>query len=392
MPSGRVTDSTWITSAPSAASIADADGPAHHAVRSRTLTPCSGSVVRRGSPGALGGRGTIVPVCSPRRGDGRGGGAALAVDPPRTRRGTRNVPVGSSTSEPRAFACSNSTTAGPSHTGATGMRSSAASATTSAVVCFGREVVDDPVPLLPVHDAVRDRRPVAVLDEVGALDHQEEAVELGAGVGVEADVAVGRRLDRRRLEAPARRARVRATAQRVHEVGGGGAGGVRDLGDGEVDELARATAAHDPAGGERRDRGVEAAHPLHRAPAHLHGCAVGASAHRERAALGLQGELGGGAVGVRALEPVRRDRHDDELREALVQRGGVRPRCRCASVIRMSAPARSSAMSPSMSMGAVATIERWPKCRNWKRAAVAAVRRAVPVAAVGPAPQGVALG
>ena len=33
--------------------------------------------------------------------------------------------------------CSNSTTAGPSFTGATGMRSSAASATTSAVVCFG---------------------------------------------------------------------------------------------------------------------------------------------------------------------------------------------------------------------------------------------------------------
>ena len=29
MPSGRVADSTWMTSAPSAASIADADGPAH---------------------------------------------------------------------------------------------------------------------------------------------------------------------------------------------------------------------------------------------------------------------------------------------------------------------------------------------------------------------------
>ena len=57
---------------------------------------------------------------------------------------------------------------------------------------LGRPVVDDPVPLLPVLDPVGDRRPEPRLDEVGTLDHQQEAVELGPGVGVEADVAVGR--------------------------------------------------------------------------------------------------------------------------------------------------------------------------------------------------------
>ena len=85
--------------------------------------------------GGFGGRATTVPVCSPSRGAGRGGGDT-SPSIFHGRRGTRKVPVGSSTSEPRALACSNSATAGPSETGATGIRSSAASATTSAVVCL----------------------------------------------------------------------------------------------------------------------------------------------------------------------------------------------------------------------------------------------------------------
>ena len=108
--------------------------------------------------GDLGGRGTIVPVCSPRRGAGRGGGAP-SPSIRHERVGTRNVPVGSSTIEPRAVPCSNSTTAGPSHTGATGMRSSAASATTSAVVCFVVHSWMIAVPLLPVDDPGGDRAP-----------------------------------------------------------------------------------------------------------------------------------------------------------------------------------------------------------------------------------------
>src|SRR5215471_4043261 len=41
--SGRVIDSTLITSAPRPASAAAADGPAHHAVQSTTRVPLNGS-------------------------------------------------------------------------------------------------------------------------------------------------------------------------------------------------------------------------------------------------------------------------------------------------------------------------------------------------------------
>ena len=198
----RVTDSTWITSAPSAASMADADGPAHQAVRSTTLTPCSGS----SGPwvaGGFGGRGTTVPVCSPRRGAGRGGGAA-SPSIRHGRRGTRNVPLGSSTSEPRAFACSRSATAGPSDTGATGIRSSAASATISAVVC---SVVQSW--MIPFHSsqllirlAIGAQNPSSIRS--GRSIISRKLSNCVAGVGVEPDVAVGGRLDRRGLEAAAR--------------------------------------------------------------------------------------------------------------------------------------------------------------------------------------------
>ena len=50
-------------------------------------------------------------------------------------RGILNVPVGSSTNTLRATKCSQSRTVSPFSTGATGIRSSAASFTTSAVEC-----------------------------------------------------------------------------------------------------------------------------------------------------------------------------------------------------------------------------------------------------------------
>ncbi len=40
------------------------------------------------------------------------------------------------------------------------------------------------------------------VDEIGTVDEQQEAVELLTAVGAEADVAVERRLDRRRLDRP----------------------------------------------------------------------------------------------------------------------------------------------------------------------------------------------
>ena len=53
------------------------------------------------------------------------------------------------------------------------------------------------------------------------------------------------------------------------------------------------------------------------------GSRLGVATHRERAALGLQGDLGVRPVGVRSVETEGRDGDDDQLREALVQRGRV---------------------------------------------------------------------
>ncbi len=77
MPSGFWTDSTWITSAPRQPSSHVADGPAHHAVKSMTRRPCNGKA-NGGRPASSPGRavGAAGRSCSPRRGAGRGAGAA----------------------------------------------------------------------------------------------------------------------------------------------------------------------------------------------------------------------------------------------------------------------------------------------------------------------------
>ena len=73
IPSGRLADSTWITSAPSAAIICAADGPAHQAVRSSTRSPASGSPAAPVGLGRRTSRDSTRPVCSPSRGAGRCG-------------------------------------------------------------------------------------------------------------------------------------------------------------------------------------------------------------------------------------------------------------------------------------------------------------------------------
>ncbi len=136
MPSMRLIDSTWITSAPSAASAPAAIGPAHHAVRSSTRTPASGSSSGPIDAAAARAWGSIAPVCSPRRGAGRGnGGSSSSMR--HGRRGILNVFVASSTNTLRATNWSHSRMFSPLCTGATGMRSSLASRTVSAVVWCG---------------------------------------------------------------------------------------------------------------------------------------------------------------------------------------------------------------------------------------------------------------
>ena len=80
--------------------------------------------------------GSIAPVCSPRRGAGRGsGGSSSSMR--HGRRGILNVFVASSTNTLRATNWSQSRMFSPLCTGATGMRSSLARRTVSAVVWCG---------------------------------------------------------------------------------------------------------------------------------------------------------------------------------------------------------------------------------------------------------------
>ena len=115
MPSGRVTDSTWTTSAPSAASIADADGPAHHAVRSSDLDArAAGASAAAGRGRPSGGRGTIgagVLAQARRRARRR---RSLAVDPPRARGARGTCRSGRRPASRARSPARDSTTAGPS--------------------------------------------------------------------------------------------------------------------------------------------------------------------------------------------------------------------------------------------------------------------------------------
>ena len=63
-----------------------------------------------------------------------------------------------------------------------------------------------------------------VVEQVGPIDQHAEVVELLTGVGVEAHVAVERRLDRRRLERPGRRDRLGPAPERIEQIGEVGAG------------------------------------------------------------------------------------------------------------------------------------------------------------------------
>ena len=179
MPSGRVTDSTWITSAPSAASIAAADGPAHHAVRSSTLMPVERQRPRRAA--CLVG----AHVGHDRRRCARRGGAPVGAAA-RARRRSSTVGGAPGTcrsgrrrATPRSTTCSSVATAGR-----VGHRRHRDPQLGGQLDDLGgrvlrRPVVDDLVPLVPVERcAGGEPGPVAVLDEVGALDQDAEVVEL----------------------------------------------------------------------------------------------------------------------------------------------------------------------------------------------------------------------
>jgi hypothetical protein len=117
----------------------------------------------------------------------------------------------------------------------------------------------DLVPSLVPREVVRQLR---VVGEVAALDQHEEVAPLLIRDRTEADVAVGRRLDRRDLDraAGARRAEARdERRERRHRK-------VQHLEHGYVHVPAVAGPPGRAPGGERADRGVAAGEPLAERP------------------------------------------------------------------------------------------------------------------------------
>ena len=140
-------------------------------------------------------------------------------------------------------------------------------------------------------------------------------MELLAAVGAEPDVAVERRLDRRRLDGPGRADDRRAPEQRADVLGVAVRGDGHHLGDREVDVVAVARPLRARRGrGRDRHRRERARQPLAGATTGLERHAAHRTAPDEPARLGLHDELAGRALGVRPGAPVRRDRAHDEAR------------------------------------------------------------------------------
>ena len=194
------------------------------------------------------------------------------------------------------------------------MRSSLASAHDLGGGVLRRPRVDDLVPLVPAASGGRTwLLALVVVDEIGTLDEQQEAVELLAAVGAEADVAVEGRLDRRRLDGARGAGDRRAAEQRADVLGVAARGDGHHLGDREVDvvTVARCAAARRAAAATAIAENVPANHSLVRPPA-WNGTLRTEPAPDEPARLRLHDELGRRALGVRAGAAVRRDRAHDQ--------------------------------------------------------------------------------
>ena len=321
-PSMRFVDSILMTSAPSVASMCVAIGPAHQVVASTTRRPA------RGSAGSPCGAGSSVAarldaaVVLAEGGSWALGRRALAVD---AVRGQRTHEAARGVGPERA--------AGHhllvlQHRGAVLDRSHRDAHQLGQLHDLGGRVlagvgVDDRLPLLESHQTLAGQVELVRLLELGAPDQHEEVVELLGRVGGDADVAVPRRLDRRCLEVRHGADCGRTSEDPPHEVDVGvghqAGGGLQRA----VDVLAMSGAAGASHGRQRRDRREAGAGPLRERAARLEGLLPGTAARADRPALGLDGEVGGGASGQRTGAAEGRDGEDDQPRVAAAQRFAV---------------------------------------------------------------------
>jgi hypothetical protein len=185
----------------------------------------------------------------------------------------------------------------------------------------------DLVPLLEPHQAARELGELLVLPQVRAFDHEQEIRELLSRVGAEPDVAVGGRLDGRRLHHRRQEGVLRvggaSVHQPVHRVREVREDQVRGLQQRQIDVLALPRLARADHGGQRCHGAVAAGPPLADATAGLEGLVAHQAPHADRPRLGLKRELGGPAPGPGAGEAVGRDREHHQGRLGGAQPGDV---------------------------------------------------------------------
>jgi hypothetical protein len=170
------------------------------------------------------------------------------------------------------------------------------------------------------------RRQLFVGQQVRAFDEPEECLVLRPRVGVEAHPTVGRGLDRGNLDGPMGRPG-RLTAEAMHQVGVGVTGDGQAFVQRKVDHLPVPAPARAMDRGQGGHRGEGPADPIGDAAPRLNRWLAGQPALAERAALGLQRELGPGPEGVGTTGPERGDGEDDEARKpARHARGHARRR------------------------------------------------------------------
>ncbi len=311
MPSGRWTASTLTTSAPRAARVTLADGPAQKQVRSTTRTPVSGRSPRTPVVGVRPG----VPV-------DRAGVLAQPGGGPEVRAGVVTEPVG----DPGLAAV--------------GAVDEDAAGHELLVVDHRRPVADggDRHPQLGgptddllgrvaggpgLHGGLELLGPLGadvdvdqglVGEQVAPLDEHEEVLELLVGDGGEADPAVGRRLDRGVVDVAERRLLGGLDAV---ELGEERAVGVHPEGhglqDGQVDVLTDPRRPAHPPGGDGGQGGVHPGEVLAEAPPDGERWSVPAAPGARRPAGRLQRELRRRPVGPRPRQTVGRDRDDHQV-------------------------------------------------------------------------------
>jgi hypothetical protein len=167
-----------------------------------------------------------------------------------------------------------------------------------------------------------------VFSQVRPPDHQQKVGELLTRVRTEADIAIGGRLDRRRLDRLSREGRIRRIVgapvhQPIHRVAVVRTREVDRLEDRQIHMLTLPAGTRPQDGRQTCNRAERPRYPFANPPARLKGRSPNQSAHGDRPPLGLKRELRGEPIGPGSRQAVGCNRKHDECRMATAKSGDV---------------------------------------------------------------------